>query len=188
MDNFFSSHSLSADVHISGINCCGAVRQNRKGKLRVFHNKTVKFKWGDTYARVRGNVTAMIWTDKQDMYTLTSMHRLPTEGNFCDKHGKAQKPVTVEDYNQHMGYINNGTEWLIAIHLVGEQGNGKKKNCLYLTDLTILNSYIIPSSCGSKMGHRKCCVILVQNLLEMSVREPTQNQTQEEDQTHKPLK
>jgi len=36
---------------------------------------------------------------------LTNMHRTPTvEGNFCDKHGEAQKPVIVDKYNRHMDY------------------------------------------------------------------------------------
>jgi len=42
------------------------------------------------------------------MYILTKMHRPPAEGNFCEEHGKAQKPVIVEDYNWHMGYIDRG--------------------------------------------------------------------------------
>jgi len=35
-----------------------------------------------------------------------------------------------------------------------------------------LNSCIILSSCGNRMDHRKVPVVLVQNLLEMSSREP----------------
>jgi len=35
------------------------------------------------------------------------MHRPPTEGIFCDKQGKAQKPVIVTDYKRHMGYTDN---------------------------------------------------------------------------------
>jgi hypothetical protein len=37
-----------------------------------------------------GNLTAMIWKDKQDMHILKNMHRPPTtEGNFCEEYGKA---------------------------------------------------------------------------------------------------
>jgi len=39
---------------------------------------------------------------------MMNIHRLPIEGNFCDKHGKAQKPVTVTYHNQHTGYTDNG--------------------------------------------------------------------------------
>jgi len=61
----------------------------------------------------------VIWKDKQDVHILMNMHTPPAEGNFHDEHEKAQKPVTVEDYNQHMGYVDKRTEWLIATHLVG---------------------------------------------------------------------
>jgi hypothetical protein len=31
------------------------------------------------------------------MHIVTNMHRPAEEGKFCDEHGKAQKPVAVED-------------------------------------------------------------------------------------------
>jgi hypothetical protein len=34
------------------------------------------------------------------------MDKPPTQGNFCDKHVKVQKPVTVEEYNWHMSYTD----------------------------------------------------------------------------------
>jgi hypothetical protein len=34
-----------------------------------------------------------------------NMHRPPAEGNLCEEHGKVQKHVNVEDYSQHMAYI-----------------------------------------------------------------------------------
>jgi hypothetical protein len=63
MDNFISFPGLSDDFHTRGINCCGTVRQNRKGMPRGFV-KTLKLKQGDIHARLRGNMTAMVWKDK----------------------------------------------------------------------------------------------------------------------------
>jgi hypothetical protein len=34
------------------------------------------------------------------------MHKPLAQGNFCDKHVKVQKPVTVEEYNWHMSYTD----------------------------------------------------------------------------------
>jgi hypothetical protein len=59
---------------------------------------------GDLQTKVKGNLTAMGWKDK-NVNTLTSMHSIPLEGNFCDKQGKAVKPATVQDYNRHKGYV-----------------------------------------------------------------------------------
>jgi hypothetical protein len=43
---------------------------------------------------------------------LTNIYRPPREGNFCDEQWKAQKPVTVTDNNQNMGYVEKGAELL----------------------------------------------------------------------------
>ena len=31
-----------------------------------------------------------------------TMHSPPLEGNYCDEHGKAVKPATVQDCNRHI--------------------------------------------------------------------------------------
>jgi len=38
---------------------------------------------------------------------LTNIHDPPTQGNYHDEHGNAIKPVIVEDYNRHMGHVDN---------------------------------------------------------------------------------
>jgi hypothetical protein len=75
MDSFFFSSYLFNYLLTRGINCCGTVTQNHKGKPRSFDNKTLKLKQTDTGARMRGNLTAVIWRDKQDVHILTNMHR-----------------------------------------------------------------------------------------------------------------
>jgi hypothetical protein len=37
---------------------------------------------------------------------LKNIHDTPAEGNFCDESGNALKPAIVDDYNRHMGYVN----------------------------------------------------------------------------------
>jgi hypothetical protein len=44
MDSFFSSPDLFDDLHTRGINCCGTVRQNRKGIPRGIYKKMLKLK------------------------------------------------------------------------------------------------------------------------------------------------
>jgi len=92
--------------------------------------------------------------DKKDMHILANMHRLPTEGNFCNELGKGQKLVIVTEYSI---YLISWRTW-----------KGIEKLFSHFLDLTILNNYIILSSCSSQIYHRKFCAVLVQNLLEMS--------------------
>jgi len=37
---------------------------------------------------------------------LTNMDPPPAEGNFCDNSNHPVKPIIVERYNRHMGYLN----------------------------------------------------------------------------------
>ncbi|PNF34863.1 hypothetical protein B7P43_G03728 [Cryptotermes secundus] len=48
----------------------------------------------------------------------------------------------------------------------------KRTNKLFfhLLDLTILNSFILLSSCGAKLSHREFCLALVRNMLEHAAR------------------
>jgi len=75
---------------------------------RGLDKKILQLKQGNKHTRVSGNITAMVWKGKLDMHILTNMHRPPREGKFCDKQEKAQKPVIVTDYSQHMGYVDKG--------------------------------------------------------------------------------
>jgi hypothetical protein len=65
--------------------------------------KTLKLTWGDKKTRVRGDLTAVVWKDKQNINLLTYS---PAEGNFCDKHDDDLKPKIVQDYNKYMGYTD----------------------------------------------------------------------------------
>jgi hypothetical protein len=60
MDNFFSSPDIFDDLHTRGINCCGTVRQNHEGMPRGIDGKTLILKHGDTCAKVRDNLTAIV--------------------------------------------------------------------------------------------------------------------------------
>jgi hypothetical protein len=46
------------------------------------------------------------------------------------------------------------------------------KLLVHLLDLTVLNSYIILTYCGSQTDHQKFCLTSVQNLLEMNMTDP----------------
>jgi hypothetical protein len=72
-----------------------------------FRSKTLKLKWGYSRVKTSGDMKAVIWKDKHNVHMLTNIHYPPTEGNFFDESGNALKPAIVEDYSQHMGYINN---------------------------------------------------------------------------------
>ena len=84
MDNFFSPPRLFYDLLRHKIHSCRTVQPNRKDKPSDFRTKKLKLTKGDVRVRTRGNLTALAWKDRQDIYMLTNMDPPPEEGNFCD--------------------------------------------------------------------------------------------------------
>ena len=75
MDNFVSSPALFDNLHTKTINYCGTLRPNRMGMLKNFGH-TMKLKSGDLKIKLKGNLTAIVWKDKQN----TEKHVFSTMG------------------------------------------------------------------------------------------------------------
>jgi hypothetical protein len=166
MDNFFSSPDLFDELKTKDITCCGTVRQNRRGLSDDFRRRQFRLKKGDIRTRVRRDMTAIIWKDKRDVYMLTNMHYPPAEGNFCDQHGNAIKPAIVADYNAHMGYVDKADRMANSYSISRRTWKWTNKLFFHLLDLTILNSFILLSSCGGKLLHRDFRLALVRGLVD----------------------
>jgi len=106
MDSYFLSPVLFDDPFGKKINCCGTVRNDKRGMPKDISSQAMKSKKGDIITRVRGNQSIVRWKDKRDVYVLTNTHTPPVEDNFCDESGHAVKPRVIEDYNAHMGYVD----------------------------------------------------------------------------------
>jgi hypothetical protein len=83
---------------------------------------------------------------------LTNTHKPPAERNFCDESGRAHKPVTVEDYSQNTDCVNKGERTADSYSISQRVWKWTKKLFFHLLDLTVLNSYIILTSCGSQVA------------------------------------
>jgi hypothetical protein len=108
---------------------------------------------------------------------LTNVDPLPAEGNFCENKSPV-KPHIVARYNPHMGYINNS--YCMANSYSVCQCSYKRNTKLFshLLDLTVLNSWILLSSCEAKYTHQDFRLLLVRNLSEEAGRsqdQPTPN-------------
>jgi len=129
MDNFLSTPRLFDDLDRCKINSCRTVRPNRKDMPHDFGPEQLKMKRGNVRVRTRGGLTALVWKDRQENYTLTNMDSPPAEGNFCDNSNRPVKPHIMEWYNQHMGYVNNSdrmtNSYSIRQHtVVNDRGRG----------------------------------------------------------------
>ena len=127
-----------------------AVRLNRQGLPKDLKHKTLRLKRGDIRVRTRGDLTAVVWRDERDVCMLTNIHDPPSESNFQDEHGNAIKPAIVADYNCHMGYVDKADRMANSYPASRRTWKWTKKIFSHLFNMTILNSYILLSTCGGK--------------------------------------
>ena len=128
-------------------------------------SRAIKAKKGDIITRVRGNQSIVRWKDKRDVYVLTNMHSPPVEGNFCDKSGCAVKPSVIVDYNDHMGYVDKSDRMVNSYGIARRTWNWTKKLFFHLTDMAILNAFLLHKTCGGKRTHKRFTEVLVRNLI-----------------------
>jgi len=152
MDNYFTSPAVFDDLFQRKINACGTVRHDRRGMPRDIGPKSLKMKRGDIATRVRGTLRAIHWKDKRDVYILTNMHSPPVEGNFTDESGQAIKPRVAEDYNAYMGFVDKSDRMVNSYGIAHRTYKWTKKLFFHLTDMTILNAFLIHKLCGGKMN------------------------------------
>jgi hypothetical protein len=94
----------------------------------------------------------------------------PEEGNFCDDSKWAVKHQIVARYNQHVGYVDISDRMASSYSMCRRNLKWTMKLFFQLLDLTVLNSWILLSSCGAKCTHRDSRLLLVRNLIEEAGR------------------
>jgi len=135
-----------------------------------FTPKKLKLTKGNIRVRTRGNLTALGWKDRRDVYWLTDFDLPPEEGNFCDDRKRAVKPQMVARYNRHMGYVDISDLMANSYSMCRRNFKWTTKLFFHLLDLTVLKSWILLSSCGAKCAHRDFRLLLVRNLIEEAGR------------------
>jgi hypothetical protein len=166
LGSYFTSPALFDDLKKKKINCCGIVRRNRRGMPRDPEWKAVKLKRGDIKVRTRGDLTAILWRDREEVRMLTNIHAAPAGGNLLDERGKPVTPLIVADYNHHMLCLCKGNRKANNYTISRPRWKWTKKLFFHLLDLAVLNSYVLLSSCGGKkISHRDFRITLVTNML-----------------------
>jgi len=102
------------------------------------------------------------------VYVLTNTHSPPVEGNFTDDSGHAIKPRVVEDCNAYMGFVDKSDRMVNSYGITRRTWKWTKKLFFHLTDMTILNAFVIHKSSGGKMTHKSFREVLVQDLILLS--------------------
>jgi len=110
-------------------------------------------KRGDIATQVRGTLRTVHWKNRQDVYILTNVQAPPVEGNFTDESGQAIKPRVV-DYIAYIGFVDKLDRMVNSYGIAHRTWKWTKKLFFHLTDMTILNAFLIHKSCGGKLTHK----------------------------------
>ena len=89
----------------------------------------------------------------------------PAEGNFCDDSNRPVKPHIMDRYNWHMGFVDNSNRLANSCSMSQRTFKWTTKLFFHFLDLTVLNSWILLSSCGATYTHWDFR-LLVRNLIE----------------------
>jgi hypothetical protein len=82
------------------------------------------------------------------------MHAPHVEENFTQESGEAIKPRVVEANNVYMGFVDKSNRMVNSYGTACRIWKWTKKLFFHLTDMTILNTFLIHKSCGGKMTHK----------------------------------
>jgi len=88
---------------------------------------------------------------KRDVYILTNTHAPPVEENFTQESGQAIEPHAVEDYNAYMRFVDKSDRMVNSYGIARRTWQWTKKLFFRLTDMTILNAFLIHKPCSGKM-------------------------------------
>jgi len=91
--------------------------------------------------------------------------------DFRPKNLKLTKgDIIVARYNRHMGYVDISDRMANSYSMYRRIFKWTTKLFSHLLDLTVLNRWILLSSCGAKCTHKDFRLLLVRNLIEEAGR------------------
>jgi hypothetical protein len=110
MDNFYNSPALAKTLKLMGTDFVGTLKLNRKDVPKKV--KETKLKQGELIGQHDlCPVSVIKWHDRKIVTTISTFHNDGTR--TISKRGKdKQKPVSVCDYNQHMGGVDKKDQLL----------------------------------------------------------------------------
>jgi hypothetical protein len=129
-------------------NYCENVGWNRKQMPKILGKMQLKL--DDIKTKVKYTFDSYSVEGQQNLNISTNMCSPPMEVNFCNEHRKTVKQVIVQDHTRCTEYVPITNCMTISYSISKHAWKWTKKLFFCTLDLTILNSFIVFASCGSK--------------------------------------
>jgi hypothetical protein len=83
---------------------------------------------GDLVTHVRGNLRAVCWKNRCDVYFLTKVYAAPVEGSFTDESAHLVKSCVTEEYHAYRGFVDKSDRMVNISEFLRRHGVGLR-NC-----------------------------------------------------------
>jgi hypothetical protein len=106
VDNWYTSENLVECLGENQTAACGTAKKNRLALPASFMKSNLRK--GEHCFRRNGNILAICFNDKKEVYFLSSIHKYNiVDTRKRDRHGNTvQKLQVIDDYNKYMGGVD----------------------------------------------------------------------------------
>ena len=168
-DNFYTSFKLVKDLEEQQTFACGTIRKNRGQFPDSFI--TAKLALGSSLFIRNGNILAVHWKDKRDVFVLSSFHGNSIE-NIQRYSGDITKPNIICEYNKNMGGVDKCDQYLSYYALTRKSMKWWKKVFFRLFEMCIVNAMCIffeknPEFAKKKNSHKIFRLELVHEMVQL---------------------
>lgn len=160
LDNWYSSPKIFEFLLTHDTNAIGTVRSNRKNMPKDLTE--LKLKKGERGARSSRGILALKWSDRKDVYLLSTKHaneQMTDTGKKTIRRGgkiepnNAMKPKCVIEYNHGMGGVDRQDQVLACFPVMRKFLKGYRKIFFYMFDMALFNSYVLYTKTQPKKKH-----------------------------------
>ena len=144
VDNYYTSLPLFQSLLDVDTYACGTVRCNRRGLPKQLLEK--KQQIGETLFLRNGSLLVLKFTDKNDVYMLTSIHDHTVQAVTVRRRRSTTtlcKPTCVLDYNKLMGAVDLSDQLIQPYDASRKSMVWYKKLVVHLFQLALLNAHIL---------------------------------------------
>ena len=174
-DNYYNSPELIEKLLERKTHGCGTVRKDHCQGLPKAVSKAKLTKRGQTVFHRKGNLLALKWKDKRDVYILTGIHKADSVVSLkrTYKGEKIRKPEAVFIYNQYMSSVDLTDQFLSSYSFLRRSVKWSKKFFIHCINMVMLNAYMLYKHYAKeKKTHKQFHLDIVKHLLKNAKETP----------------
>ena len=168
-DNFYTSYKLVNDLKNKSTFSCGTIWVDR-GMFPTEFKKSKLEKNKSTFLEA-GNIVAIHWKDKRDVYAMSAIHS--SEIELVERRNKdlVEKPRIICQYNNYMKGVDKCDQYLNYYSMGRKSIKWWKRAFFRLIELCIVNAMVIychknPDIASKRQAHKYFREALAQELVQ----------------------